>query len=135
MGQELCNRSSNPIHAEWGGWVMRNEPHLVQELHEDYLRAGAAVITLNTYATTPRVTEDSHGQTLDFEGEQNAAIRLAQAAREAAGPGASIAGSLPPLSWSYRPGLVEAFDRNLADYRKIVEICRNHVDLFICETM
>ena len=30
MGQELCNRSSNPIHAEWGGWVMRHEPHLVQ---------------------------------------------------------------------------------------------------------
>ena len=58
MGQELCNRSSNAIHAEWGGWVMRHEPHLVQELHEDYLRAGATVITLNTYATTPRVTED-----------------------------------------------------------------------------
>ena len=135
MGQELCNRSSNPIHAEWGGWVMRNEPHLVQELHEDYLRAGATVITLNNYATTPRVTEDSHGQTLDFEGEQNAALRLATAAREAAGPSASIAGSLPPLSWSYRPSLVEAFDRNLKDYRKIVEVCKDHVDLFICETM
>ena len=46
MGQELCNRSSNPIHAEWGGWVMRHEPHLVQELPEDYLRAGSSVITL-----------------------------------------------------------------------------------------
>ena len=46
-----------------------------------------------------------------------------------------IAGSLPPLSWSYRPGLVEAFERNLADYQKIVEVCKDHVDLFICETM
>ena len=135
MGQELCNRSSNAIHAEWGGWVMRHEPHLVQELHEEYLRAGATVITLNTYATTPRVTEDSHGQTRDFEGEQNAAIRLAHAAREAAGTPAKIAGSLPPLSWSYRPGLVEAFDRNVEDYRKIVEVGKDHVDLFICETM
>jgi len=135
MGQELCNRSANAIHAEWGGWVMRHEPHLVQELHEDYLRAGANVITLNTYATTPRVSDDSHGQTRDFEGEQSAAIRLAQAAREAAGPRARIAGSLPPLSWSYRPGLVEAFERNLEDYRKIVEVGKDHVDLFICETM
>ncbi len=135
MGQELCNRSSNPIHAEWGGWVMRHEPHLVQELHEDYLRAGSTVITLNTYATTPRVTEDTHGQTRNFEGEQNAAIRMAQAARETAGPGAKIAGTLPPLSWSYRPGLVEAFDRNLKDYQKIVEVGKDHVDLFICETM
>lgn len=135
MGQELCNRSSSPIHAEWGGWVMRHEPHLVQELHEDYLRAGANIITLNTYATTPRVNEDSHGQTRDFEGEQNAAIKLAHAARKAAGPDAMIAGTLPPLSWSYRPGLVEAFDRNLADYRKIVDVEKEHVDLFICETM
>ena len=135
MGQELCNRSANPVHAEWGGWVMRHEPHLVQELHEDYLRAGAAVITLNNYATTPRVSEDSHGQTLDFEGEQHAAISLALAAREAAGSDAKIAGSLPPLSWSYRPGLVEAFERNLADYRKIAEVGKGHVDLFICETM
>lgn len=135
MGQELCNRSSNPVHAEWGGWVMRHEPHLVQELHEDYLRAGAKVITLNNYATTPRVTEDSHGQTPDFEGEQNAAIKLALAARKAAGPDARIAGSLPPLSWSYRPSLVEAFERNLEDYRKIVAVGKDHVDLFICETM
>ena len=135
MGQELCNRSSNAVHAEWGGWVMRHEPHLVQELHEDYLRAGATVITLNTYATTPRVTEDSHGQTRDFEGEQNTAIRLAKAAREAAGPQAKIAGSLPPLSWSYQPDLVEAFERNLEDYRKIVEAGKDHVDLFVCETM
>ena len=138
MGQELCNRSSNPIHAEWGGWVMRHEPHLVQELHEDYLRAGASVITLNNYATTPRVGEDSHGQTRDFEGELNTAIQLARAARDAAGrPGchAEIACSLPPLSWSYRPGLVEAFERNLADYQKIAEVGQDHVDLFICETM
>jgi len=135
MGQELCNRSSNPIHAEWGGWVMRHEPHLVQELHEDYLRAGATVITLNAYATTPRVGKDSHGQTRDFEGEQNTAIQLALAARTATGRGARIAGTLPPLSWSYRPGLVEAFDQNLADYRKIVEVEQDHVDLFICETM
>ena len=135
MGQELCNRSSNPIHAEWGGWVMRHEPHLVQELHEDYLRAGAGVITLNAYATTPRVSEDTHGQTRDFEGEQKHAIELAHSARKAAGPGARIAGTLPPLSWSYGPSLVEAFETNLADYRKIVAAQKDHVDLFICETM
>ncbi|MEM7189649.1 MAG: homocysteine S-methyltransferase family protein [Pseudomonadota bacterium] len=135
MGQELCNRSANPINAEWGGWVMRHEPHLVQELHEDYLRAGARVITLNTYATTPRMGETAHGRGRDFEQEQAKAIELATAARQAAGPGARIAGSLPPLSWSYRPELVEAFERNVEDYRKIVAIEAPHVDLFICETM
>ncbi|MEM9138461.1 MAG: homocysteine S-methyltransferase family protein [Pseudomonadota bacterium] len=135
MGQELCNRSSNPVHAEWGGWVMRHEPHLVQELHEDYLRAGSTLITLNTYATTPRVSEDTHGQARDFEDEQTRAIELAHAARKAAGPQARVAGSMPPLNWSYRPDLVEAFETNLADYRKIVAFGVDHVDLFIAETM
>ncbi|MEM1162114.1 MAG: homocysteine S-methyltransferase family protein [Pseudomonadota bacterium] len=135
MGQELCNRSSNPVHAEWGGWVMRNEPHLVQELHEDYLRSGSTVITLNTYATTPRVSQDTHGQTRNFEAEQRHAIELAKAALEAAGPAARIAGSLPPLSWSYKPELVEAFERNLQDYRRIIDQGVASVDLFICETM
>ncbi|MEM6660819.1 MAG: homocysteine S-methyltransferase family protein [Pseudomonadota bacterium] len=135
MGQELCNRSSNPVHAEWGGWVMRNEPHLVQELHEDYLRSGSTVITLNTYATTPRVSQDTHGQTRNFEAEQRHAIELAKAALEAAGPAARIAGSLPPLSWSYKPELVEAFERNLEDYRRIIDQGVASVDLFICETM
>ena len=135
MGQELCNRSSNPVHAEWGDWVMRHEPHLVQDLHEDYLRAGARVITLNTYATTPRGGEQAHSERPEFEEGQALAIRLADAARDAANPDARIAGCLPPLNWSYKPELVEAFERNLSDYRKIVAVEADHVDLFICETM
>ncbi len=39
-------------------------------MHEDYLRAGATVITHNTYSTIPRVTEDSHEHRVDlFSGE------------------------------------------------------------------
>jgi len=135
MGQELCNRSAHPIKAEWGGWVMRNEPHLVQGLHEDYLRAGAKVITLNTYATTPTASEQTHGQVRDFDTEQKHAIELAHAARGAAGQGARVAGCLPPLNWSYRPELVAEFDQNLAGYRQIVAAEKDHVDLFMCETM
>ena len=38
MGQELVMRSSLPTHVAWGDWVMRQEPHLVQELHEYWIR-------------------------------------------------------------------------------------------------
>ncbi|MFK7945699.1 MAG: homocysteine S-methyltransferase family protein, partial [Paracoccaceae bacterium] len=137
MGQELVNRSSQPPHADWGDWVMRKEPHLVQALHEEYLRAGARVITLNTYLTTPRTCTDADGNPdrADFEATQGSAIELAHAARKAVRPEALVAGSLPPLAWSYLPDLVEAFEKNVADYSEIVTLNAPHVDLFICETM
>lgn len=137
MGQELVNRSSQPPHADWGDRVMRVEPHLVQELHQEYLRAGARVITLNTYLTTPRTCLDADGNrdTADFETWQAKAIELASAARAAEAPEALIAGSLPPLGWSYMPELVQAYEQNLADYRQIVAFDAPHVDLFIAETM
>ena len=137
MGQELVNRSSQPPHADWGDKVMRVEPHLVQELHQDYLRAGARVITLNTYLTTPRTCLDADGNrdAQDFQTWHGRAIDLAKAACAAEGVDAAIAGSLPPLNWSYIPDIVEAYETNLADYRQIVAFAAPHVDLFLCETM
>ena len=137
MGQELVNRSAQPPHADWGDKVMRREPHLVQELHEDYLRAGAKVITLNTYMTTPRTCTDASGMRdrTDFEMWHGRAIDLAWEARDTVGAEASIAGSLPPLNWSYMPDIVQTFETNLADYRQIVAMDADRVDLFLCETM
>ena len=129
MGQELTRRSKRPVHVSWGAHVMDHEPDIVQGLHEDYLRAGATVITLNTYATTPRSRGDG------FAAQHQRAVDLAHAARDAVGKDAAIAASLPPLEWSYKPDLVEAFETNLADYRQIVDACGDQVDLFLCETM
>ena len=129
MGQELTRRSKRPVHVSWGAHVMDHEPEVVQGLHEDYLRAGATVITLNTYATTPRSRGDG------FAVQHQKAVDLAHAARDTVGKDAAIAASLPPLEWSYKPDLVEAFETNLADYREIVEACGDQVNLFLCETM
>ena len=129
MGQELTRRSKRPVHVSWGAHVMEHEPEIVQGLHEDYLRAGATVITLNTYATTPRSRGD------EFAAQHQKAVDLAHAARDAVGKDAAIAASLPPLEWSYKPDLVTAFETNLTDYRRIVQACGDQVDLFLCETM
>ena len=136
-GQELVHRSSQPPHVDWGDWVMRHEPEIVRGLHEDYLRAGARVITLNTYLTTPRTCTDADGNrdAADFVAMQTRAVELATAARAAVNGEALIAGSLPPLAWSYKPDLVEAFEQNVADYAEIVAVNAPDVDLFICETM
>lgn len=134
MGQELVRRSSDPAHPQWGAWVMMNEPEIVQALHEDYLRAGADVLTLNTYSTTPTRFE-SFAMPEQFEPQQRRAMELARAAIDATGRPARIAGCLPPLVGSYHPESVPTWDAMLDEYRRIAEIEADHVDLFICETM
>jgi S-methylmethionine-dependent homocysteine/selenocysteine methylase len=111
-----------------------NEPDLVQAVHEDYLRAGAMVITLNTYSTTP--TRFARFGTSDqFVPLQRRAMDLARAARDAVGTDAAIAGCLPPLVGSYNPQLLPDYDTLLAEYRQIAGIEAEHVDLFLCETL
>lgn len=138
MGQELIRRSARPTHPQWSAHVMLHEPEIVQAVHEDYLRAGASVITLNSYATTPgRFAR--FGMEDRFEALQHRAIELAQAARDAVGDAAAdgvrIAGCLPPLVGSYHPELLPPEDELLAEYRQIAAIEAPHVDLFLCETM
>ena len=134
MGQELTIRSSNPAHPQWGAWVMMNEPEIVQGLHEDYLRAGAKVITLNSYSINrSRLAAFDMPERL---GElQGIAIDLAKRARDAVGSDAAITGCLPPLIGSYHPELLPPDPELLEEYREIVSLQADHVDLFVCETM
>ncbi len=137
MGQELVHRSLQPAHPQWSAHVMMHEPEIVQAVHEDYLRAGARVITLNSYSTTPSRFA-KFGMEDRFEPLQRRAIELARAARDAVGAvgdGARIAGCLPPLVGSYHPELLPPEDELLAEYRQIAALEAPHVDLFLCETM
>ena len=53
MGAEL-EKSGAKMHKDlWCGKCSVDTPDLVQKVHEDYILAGADVITTNTYGTTP----------------------------------------------------------------------------------
>lgn len=134
MGQELVRRSSQPAHPQWSAWVMMHEPEIVQALHEDYLRAGSRVLTLNSYSTT-RSRFAKYGTMDQFVPLQHRAGELAMAARDAVGVEARLAGCLPPLVGSYHADLVQGDEALLAEYREIVELEAPFVDLFLCETM
>ena len=41
----------------WSGLATKTNPDQVREVHEDYIRAGAQVITANTYSTARHVLE------------------------------------------------------------------------------
>ena len=134
MGQELHHRRGKPAVPLWSAQVLQEDPDLVRSVHSDFIAAGATVITLSSYSVTPARLARA-GLDAAFEPLQRAAIAAAVAAREMAARPVAIAGCLPPLVASYRPDAVQPVDQALADYRRIVAIQAEAVDMFVCETL
>ena len=53
MGSELEKKGAQMDKNLWCGTCSVEFPELVKKVHEDYIEAGADVITTNTYASTP----------------------------------------------------------------------------------
>jgi S-methylmethionine-dependent homocysteine/selenocysteine methylase len=84
-------RRGVPMHGEtWCAEANLTHPGVVQAVHEDYIRAGADVITINTYPTSPLLF-DALGRTSDVARIDRAAIEIAKRARDAASAGRSVA--------------------------------------------
>jgi S-methylmethionine-dependent homocysteine/selenocysteine methylase len=134
---ELLKRSANKAPRHWSAEYLFAEPDLVRQVHLDYIRAGATVVTTNTYSAS--FTRMSMVMAEDRVPElQRRACDLAREARDRAGAmGAqvAIAGCIPPLNGTYRPDRVRGFATNVEEYRRLAELQAPHVDLFLCETM
>lgn len=133
MGQELVRRSKSEPTPLWSARVLIDEPDLVRDLHAEFIRAGARVITLNTYSATPERLAREGAEDL-FKPLQKRGIELARQACDEAGD-AAIAGCLSPLFGSYAPALTISYQETLDIYRRIVAEQADGVDLFLCETM
>ncbi len=135
MGQELRRRGlTGGPPGLWSANALLQSPATVLEVHRDYIRAGARIITTNTYSTKrPRLDDAGVGDR--FEALNRLAGELACQARDEQGGDVLIAGSLAPLYGSYRPDLVRPFAETLPLYREQAELLAPYVDLFLCETM
>jgi len=112
-----------------------DEPEIVQAVHEDFIRAGARLITLNTYSATPERLAREGVPDL-FKLLQARAIELAQAAIDKVGAeDVRIAGCLPPLHGSYQPDMSRNHADLLPAYREIVAEQAGRVDVIMCETL
>ncbi len=120
----------------WGGIAHKTHPDVVRQVHEDYIRAGAQVITTNTFSTARHVLES-----IGLEGEvttiNTKAVRLAQAARDNAATGEVwIAGSMSSTQPLNSPREVAMGKKAAANYRELAEILAEAgVDLIIAEMM
>lgn len=130
MGEELSRRGVDTRAGLWSAQALIDVPDVVTAVHADYLAAGADVITTDTYATTARRLDAEA-----FEHLNRRACEIARDARDAAGGGALIAGSLPPLFGSYRPDRVRPAEEIEPMYRAQAALLAPYVDLFLCETL
>jgi len=120
----------------WSGLTTKTNPDEVRQVHEDYIQAGAQIITANTYSTARHVLEcinlGHESKLLNLK-----SVQLAQQARDnVAQKDVYIAGSMssmPPLT-SHREvaidGQVESSYQELAD-----GLAQAGVDLIIAEMM
>ena len=136
LGQEIYLRSNKPAHPLWGAQVMIEEPDIVKQVHQDFIRASAKIITTNSYTCTPsRLARDADESW--FEDLQIKSFDIANKARTELGFTAEevqIAASIPPLIGSFTSDKRSFFVLK-DEYKRIVDIQSPRADLFIVETI
>jgi len=135
MGQEIYNRGGKGGYGEWATAALYEDPSLVREIHLDYIRAGADVITTNTYGTTrPRMA--AVGMEERFEVLVRTAGELACQARDEGERGdVRIATSLPPLEASYVNEFELSYEETSAQFGEMMDLLDPYVDIYLGETL
>ena len=141
MGREL--KVSYPKvpdqHRLWSTAHLLHKPDYVVDLHKRYIQAGADVITTSNYATVPRYLDnmgirDRLLELVDLSGRL--ADKAVTAMRE---EGISrpimVAGSIPPLNYSYLGEKIEKMEEASLLYEEITKALSVYVHFYICETM
>jgi homocysteine S-methyltransferase len=105
-GTDIQRRGAPMSGETWCAEVNLTHPGIVRAVHEDYIRAGAEIITANTFATSPLLF-NALGRDDDLLAIDRAAVRIA---KEAAGrTNVAVAGSIstmrPVVSGSDRSDL------------------------------
>ncbi len=132
-GRELARCGAPFRQPEWSALALIEAPEFVAQVHQRYVDAGADVITTNSYAVVPfHIGQDR----FDAHGAQWAALagRLAREVADAAPRAVKVAGSLPPVSGSYRPDLID-LERSRAVLAVLVAALAPHVDHWQAETL
>lgn len=135
MGGEISARIENAGHGLWSAKALIDAPQLVEDIHKEYIDAGARIITTNTYSTIPSYLGKEGLQEQYLEYTRLAGEIARRAVDESGRTDVRVAGSIPPLAESFRPDLVPTVSEAQPIYQNMVNTLSPFVDLFICETM
>ena len=131
MGSELEKSGAKMDKNLWCGTCSVEFPELVRKVHEDYIEAGADVITTNTYASTP-ISMKNYGLEDSIERFNQKSVEIAKKAIENSKKNIALAGSVSASGSYYKLG-VKAMIPGFNEQLKI--LTEEGVDLIILEAM
>lgn len=138
-GTELNRRGVDTGLPLWSANALLTDEgsRVLQDIHEDYLRAGADILTTNTFRT--------HRRALAPSGNADRALELTRRAVEVARAAIAnapsdrtrfVAGSISTLEDCYRPDLVPPEDELRAEHgERVRHLLECGVDVFLVETI
>ena len=132
MGRELQRIGAPFQQPEWSAQALIEKPDSISQVHQNFIDAGAEIITTNTYALVPFHIGEQRFQKLG-----NELIKLAsKLARDCADKQANVlvAGCIPPVLGSYRPDLF-----NIEQAKPLIEALivnqEENIDFWLAETI
>ena len=131
MGAELEKNGAHMDKHMWCGKCSVDHPELVRKVHEDYINAGADVITTNTYSTTP-ISMRQYGYEDSIEKFNQKSVKVAREAIENTNNKTALAGSVSTFGNFYKLG-IKAMIPGFHEQLKILSDAG--VDLIILEAM
>ena len=133
LGRQLSDNGAPFRQPEWSALALMEAPHTVREVHDQFIAAGADVITTNTYAIVPfHIGEDRYedqgGALLEL------AAKLARDAADSVPREVQVAASVPPMFGSYLPEQfeVQGARRMMLQFRRYLAPV---ADIFVGETL
>jgi S-methylmethionine-dependent homocysteine/selenocysteine methylase len=138
-GTELTRRGVDTTLPLWSAGALIHAPDVVRAIHADYVRAGAQIVTANTFRTHRRSL--AKGGLGDRARElTHLAVQLVRdAIQQASLPARQhvfVAGSIAPLEDCYSPHLVPPDAELAAEHAEMARhLAEAGVDLLLVETM
>jgi len=137
MGTELMRAGLNLPLPIWSGDVNLSHPDYVRKIHEAYLKAGADILTTNTFRTTPRSYRNNGFEEHEARQRSHKSLdRAVELAKQTAGVDIIVAGSIAPLEDCYEPNLFPGIEFAQREFRELaVWLQDTGIDLILFETM
>ena len=142
-GSEIARLGAEMNSSAWCGVANKTHPDIVREVHEEYIRAGADVVTANTFSTSRHILA-SAGLADETVGINTRAVELAREAVHNVSPGRpiAVAGSMSTMR-AWIPGTVSPDPRFLPtpeeefnNYQEVAHtLAKSGVDLILMEMM
>ena len=109
-----------------------DDPALIERIHREYLRAGADILTTNTFGCNALKMKDSRYAAQDMI---RAALGCARRAVEAEGKRAYIALDIGPIGQLMEPMGTLKFEEAYALFRDMIVCAKDMADVILFETM